>query len=120
MSPYIPGKTFTVADLCLTNGGELFTVPNITPPAGCDGNLGRNAFVTPGFFQWDMRVSKRVPLGEHLTLDLIADVFNLFNHTNIAGVNQLCAPSAGPVCTAGQPTAAYDARQSQFALKLSW
>jgi hypothetical protein len=35
-------------------------------------------------------------------------------------VNQLCDPSAGSTCSAGQPTAAYDARQFQFALKMSW
>jgi len=35
-------------------------------------------------------------------------------------VNQLCDPTAGPVCAAGQPTAAFDARQFQFALKLNW
>jgi Carboxypeptidase regulatory-like domain/TonB dependent receptor-like, beta-barrel len=119
-SPYIPGKSFTVANVCLTNAGTPFTVPGISPPAGCDGNLGRNAFVTPGFFQWDMRVSKRIPIGERIKMDLIADAFNLFNRTNIAAVNQLCDPAAGPTCSAGQPTSAYDARQFQFALKMSW
>jgi hypothetical protein len=74
----------------------------------------------PGFFEWDMRVSRRIPLGERLKLDLIADAFNLFNRTNLAAVNQVCDPAAGPSCTAGQPTAAYDARQFQFALKMSW
>jgi hypothetical protein len=44
----------------------------------------------------------------------------LFNRTNIAAVNQLCDPTAGSTCFAGQPTAAYDARQFQFALKLRW
>jgi hypothetical protein len=120
-SPYIPGKSFAVANICLTNSGATYSVPGITTLGfGCDGSLGRNAFVTPGFFQWDMRVSKRIPFGERIKLDLIADAFNLFNRTNIAAVNQLCDPSAGPVCTAGQPTSAYDARQFQFALKMSW
>ena len=67
-----------------------------------------------------MRLSKRIPFGERFRLDLIADAFNLFNRTNIAAVNQLCDPTAGATCTAGQPTASYDARQFQFALKLSW
>jgi hypothetical protein len=119
-SPYIPGKSFAVANVCLSNAGTPFAVPGISPFAGCDGNLGRNAFLTPGFFEWDMRVSKRIPIGERFKLDVIADAFNLFNRTNIAAVNQLCDPSAGPACTAGQPTSAYDARQFQFALKMSW
>lgn len=119
-SPFIPGVQFAVADVCLTNSGTPFNVPLFTPPAGCIGNLGRNAFTGPDFFQIDMRLSKRIPLGERLSIDLIADGFNMLNRTNIAAVNQLCDPSAGATCLAGQPTAAYDARQFQFALKLRW
>ena len=120
-SPFIPGVTFGVANQCLDNGGQTFSVPGVTTfGAGCNGNLGRNRFTSPNFFQWDLRVSKRIPMGERLKLDLIADSFNLFNRTNIAAVNQLCDPSAGATCSAGQPTAAYDARQFQFALKVSW
>jgi len=120
-SPFIPGVTFGVANVCLTNSGSKFEVPVFTAAgAGCNGDLGRNAFTSPNFFQWDLRVSRRIPLGERFKLDLIADSFNLFNRTNIAAVNQLCDPSAGAICGAGQPTAAYDARQFQFALKLAW
>jgi hypothetical protein len=92
----------------------------LTPPVGCDGNLGRNAFVRPGFFQWDMRVAKRIPVGERLKLDLIADMFNLFNRFNVGDVSPLCNPTDPAGCNAGQPTAALDPRQFQFALKLSW
>jgi len=119
-SPFIPGVQFGVADVCLTNAGTPFTVPFFTPPAGCIGSLGRNSFTGPGFFQLDMRLSKRIPLGERWSIDLIADGFNMLNRTNIAAVNQLCDPSVGATCLAGQPTAAYDARQFQFALKLHW
>ena len=119
-SPFIPGAHFGVADVCLTNDGTTFSVPFITPPAGCNGSLARNKFFGPGFFQVDLRVAKEIPLGEHLRLNLIADGFNLFNRTNVAAVNQLCDPTAGATCFAGQPTASYDARQFQFALKLAW
>ena len=127
-SPFIHGVAFVPADLCLTNAGVPFTVPaspvpglpQITPIAGCDGNLSRNRYFMSGFFQFDLRISKGISLGEHLRMDLIADGFNLFNHTNISAVNQLCDPTAGPNCPAGQPTAAYDARQFQFALRLNW
>ena len=120
-SPFIPGVTFGVANVCLTNSGSTFSIPGVTTAgAGCDGNLGRNRFVMPNFFEWDMRLAKRIPFGERLKLDLIADAFNLFNRTNIAAVDQLCDPSSGTTCFAGQPTAAYDARQFQFAIKLNW
>jgi len=119
-SPYIPGVAFVDASTCLLANGSTFTVPGITPPYGCIGSLGRNAFRMSNFYQFDMRVSKGISFGERFRLDLIADGFNLFNHTNILAVNQLCDPSAGAVCTAGQPSAAYDARQFQFAIKLNW
>ena len=119
-SPYIKGYTFTLATTCLTNAGQPFSITGITPPLGCIGNLGRNKFTMPNFFQFDLRVSKGINFGERFRLDLIADIFNLFNHTNISAVNQLCDPSAGTTCTAGQPSAAYDARQAQFALRLNW
>jgi hypothetical protein len=119
-SPYIPGVHFVPANVCLANDKTPFNVPFFTPPAGCDGNLARDAFRGPGFFQIDLRIAKRIALGERLSMDLIADAFNILNRTNIASVNQLCDPSAGATCSAGQPTAAYDSRQFQFALKLNW
>ena len=118
-SPFIPGVTFGVAGTCLANDGSTFAFPGVSPSQGCDGNLGRNRFTSPGFFEVDLRVSKGIQLGEHLRLDLIADGFNLTNRLNVGAVNQLCDPTAGS-CSAGQPTASYDARQFQFALKLAW
>ncbi len=119
-SPFIPGVTFGPPNVCLNNDGTTFKVPLVAPPAGCIGNLGRDAFTSPNFFQLDLRLSRRIPLGERFKVDVIADAFNLLNRTNIAAVNQLCDPLAGSTCPAGQPTASYDARQFQFALKLSW
>ena len=118
--PYIPNAAFLLATQCVTNEKVPFSIPGITPPAGCTGTLGRDKYFMPGFFQFDMRIAKAINIGERLQLQVIADAFNLFNHTNILAVNQLCDPSAGPVCTAGQPTASYDARQFQFALKIAW
>jgi hypothetical protein len=78
-----------------------------------DGNLGRNAGVTPWNVFNDMRVSKRVYFGERFNLDLIADMFNIANVYNVAAVSPLFT-------NAGQATAAYDPRQFQFALKFNW
>jgi hypothetical protein len=120
-SPFIPKAHFGVADACFTaTYPNTFSVPLITPPAGCNGTLGRDAFTGPGFFTIDMRLAKAIPLGERWSMDLIADAFNLLNRTNIAAVNPLCDPALGSTCAAGQPTSAYDARIFQFALKLHW
>jgi hypothetical protein len=121
-SNFIRGVTFVVPNNCLTNAGAPYSVPGVTTLGfGCDGNLGRNPYVTPGFFQIDLRLSRRFAMGERMKLDVIADGFNLLNRQNVAAVNQVCNPSDPSGClAAGQPTASYDARQFQFALKLSW
>jgi hypothetical protein len=78
-----------------------------------DGNLARNAGITPWTVFNDMRVSKRIPFGERFSADLIVDMFNIANKMNVAAVSPLFS-------NAGQATAAYDPRQFQFALKLNW
>jgi hypothetical protein len=81
--------------------------------ASLDGNLGRNAGVSPWTVFNDMRVAKRIFFGERFNMDLIADTFNIANVYNVAAVSPLFT-------NAGQATAAYDPRQFQFALKLNW
>jgi hypothetical protein len=78
-----------------------------------DGNLGRNAGLTPWTVFDDLRVSKRVPIRERVNLELIADMFNIANRYNVAAVSPLFT-------NAGQATAAYDPRQFQFGLKVDW
>jgi hypothetical protein len=60
-----------------------------------------------------MRISKRIYLGERFSMELIADMFNIANKMNVAAVSPLYS-------NAGMPTAAYDPRQFQFAMKLYW
>ena len=78
-----------------------------------DGNLGRNAGITPWTVFNDMRVAKKVYFGERFNMDLMVDMFNIANVYNVAAVSPLFT-------NAGQATAAYDPRQFQFALKLNW
>jgi len=78
-----------------------------------DGNLGRNAGLTPWTVFNDLRVSKRIPIRERVNMEFIVDMFNLANRYNVAAVSPLFT-------NAGQPTAAYDPRQFQFGMKLNW
>ena len=78
-----------------------------------DGNLGRNAGIQPWTAFNDIRFSKRIYFGERYNLELIADMFNIANRNNTAAVSPLFT-------NAGQPTAAYDPRQFQFAMKFYW
>ncbi len=78
-----------------------------------DGNLGRNAGISPWTAFGDMRVSKRVYFNERFSADFIVDMFNIANKYNVAAVSPLFS-------NAGQATAAYDPRQFQFAMKVNW
>lgn len=78
-----------------------------------DGTLGRNAGFQPWTVFNDLRIARRLYFGERVSTDLIADMFNIANRFNVSAVNQLFT-------AAGQPTAAYDPRQFQFAIKVNW
>ncbi|HEY5163584.1 MAG TPA: hypothetical protein VII81_11305, partial [Terriglobales bacterium] len=78
-----------------------------------NGTLGRNAGRRPYTVFNDLRVARRIRVTERVKLDAIMDLFNIANKYNVADVNYLWNQ-------AGQPTAASDPRQFQFALKLLW
>jgi hypothetical protein len=86
------------------------TVPNLHQ---LDGDLGRNAGVSPWTVFDDLRIAKRIYFGERYNLELIADMFNIANKYNVSAVSPLFT-------NAGQATAAYDPRQFQFAMKINW
>jgi hypothetical protein len=66
--------------------GLLFLNPAAfaTPQPGTYGNLERNSIHGPNFWQADMVISKRVPMGGRTNLDLRAEIFNIFNVTNFS------------------------------------
>lgn len=49
--------------------------------------VGRNTFYLPRTVSLDPRVTKNIPVNERLKVQLIAEAFNIFNHTNINGVS---------------------------------
>jgi hypothetical protein len=81
------------------------------PPLGVPGNLGRNAFIGPGFASLGLRLQKRVALTRRLMSHFIVEGFNIFNRCNIRAVN----PNYE---RAGEPLASYDPRQIQFGMRL--
>ena len=90
-----------------------FLIPACFLNGTLNGNLGRNAGTKPYNLFSDMRVAKRIPIGERFALEGIVDAFNLVNRYNVADVN--------PLWNSGQKaTAAFDPRQFQFALKVTW
>ncbi len=91
-----------------------------------NGTLGRNAGTTHNYFSVDARLSRKIRFGERISLDLIAEGFNLFNRFNEAGANPFYTVVNGFNQRASngkyysQPTSAFDPRQFQFGAKLNF
>jgi hypothetical protein len=64
------------------------------PPGDRPAGLGRNVGITPGFANIDLRLMRSLALQERLRLQLIAEVFNLFNRVNINEVDAIFPPDA--------------------------
>ena len=47
----------------------------------------RNQFTTPSVYQFDVRLTRAIRLGENVRIKLIGEAFNLFNRSNVVLVN---------------------------------
>jgi hypothetical protein len=54
------------------------------PAQGTFGTVRRNSFYAPGYSDVDLSVFKNTKIGERLTIQLRAEMFNLFNRNNFA------------------------------------
>lgn len=92
---------------------------------------GRNTGQGPGFWTFDMRVTRMISFSESLRLQVTAEGFNLFNHTNFATVNNVVGSSFAPPFEVeglkgrapNQPlgfTAVNPMRQIQLGIRLSF
>lgn len=102
--------------------GTLF----IPPFLSTGGSLGRNRGITHGYASLDMRLTRAIRFGERVRIDVIAEGFNLFNRFNEGSASPFFTDvndfhqrdSAGRYYS--RPTAAFDARQFQFGLKINF
>jgi hypothetical protein len=78
--------------------------------------LRRNALRTGNQVQLDLRMLKYFMVGEHGKLDLVAESFNLLNHTNVVALNHVFGPGAVPISTYNTADRASLARQFQFSI----
>lgn len=105
---------------------NLVDCPAGTSSFPANGTLGRNFGITHNYFSVDMRLTKKIKFGERFGLDIIAEGFNMFNRFNEAAANgdYRVVNSFGQRAKNGryysQSTAAFDPRQFQFGLKLSF
>ena len=91
------------------------------PIPGTFGNVSRGSLRGPGLVDVDTSIFKRVRMSERLNLQIRAEAFNLFNHSNFAYPNQIVFSGSAYSSSAGQITsAATTSRQIQLALKLQF
>jgi len=82
------------------------------------GNAGKDTIVGPGLFNWNISIYKDIPLSpvrEGLNLQLRAESYNTFNHTEFNNIDTGFTDS-----TFGQVTSTYDPRELQFGAKLTF
>ncbi len=104
---------------------SFYCADSTSPPAGCsaytgtpfNGNLGRNTFRGPRFQDFDLSLFKNIKITERVNFQFRAEAFNILNHPNL---QQPSATFGASTSQFGFATAAYAARQIQFALKMSF
>jgi hypothetical protein len=86
------------------------------PCLGCVGNLGRNTFVGPSYWDFDTSLFKNLRISDRFRLQFRAEAFNVFNHTNflIGNNTSLHDPIFGVAGGTNPP------RNLQFGLKLTF
>ena len=100
----------------LLGSDRNFDTNNNDRPVG----VGRNAGRGFDYASVDMRLSRRFRFSERVSLDVLAEGFNLSNRANYGVPNNTFGGGASPLPTFGQPTLAFDPRQFQFGLKLNF
>lgn len=112
------GCTATAAATAELNANGCTRGPWSRPAAGTFGNVARNSFFGPHFFNADMSLSKRFALTEKLGLQFRAEAFNIFNHVNLGQPNATVdSPTAGQIFSLASLSYM---RRFQFGLRLSY
>src|SRR6202035_3388186 len=91
----------------------------LLPAAGTFGNAGRGVYTGPHLTNFDTSLVKKFSLTERLNLQVRAEGFNIFNHTNFAAPNPITFSGNNYSPSAGVITGTFTtSRQIQFAMKL--
>jgi hypothetical protein len=63
--------------------------------------IARNSQPGPGTHNIDFRVTRDIPIHEHISMQFIAEAFNLLNHQIISSVNSTYSTYTGPTAVSG-------------------
>jgi hypothetical protein len=100
----------------LLGNDRNFDTNNNDRPVGVGRNTGRGF----DFASLDLRLSRKFRITEKVELQLLAEGFNVLNRTNFGVPNNTFGSGVQPLPAFGQPTAAFDPRQFQFGMKVSF
>jgi hypothetical protein len=121
-APNLVGSPYSGA-----NGSEkLNQAAFVRPPDGQWGSLGRNSIRLPGITNVDTALMKSFAMTERAKLTFRFEVFNLFNHPEVWGINtsfNADNPGSGLSSTSGQfgqANSFRDARTIQLALRFAF
>jgi hypothetical protein len=110
-------------------GPLLFNPGAYAAPRGLTfGNSGRNSLRNPRHTNFNVAMLKHFPVSEAKSFEFRTEAFNIFNHTQWAGINSALNCYAGPTNFAGDPSciaasnflhpdSAHSSRILQFGLK---
>ncbi|HEY8410032.1 MAG TPA: carboxypeptidase regulatory-like domain-containing protein [Pyrinomonadaceae bacterium] len=100
----------------LLGSDRNFDSNNNDRPTGVGRNTGRGF----DFASLDLRLSRRFRLSERVNLQVLAEGFNVLNRANYGVPNNTFGAGVNALPTFGQPTAAFDPRQFQIGMKVSF
>jgi outer membrane receptor protein involved in Fe transport len=106
----IPGKLTNPADVA--KGTGIF----LNPGLDTIGNVGRNTYFGPGFFNTDLGISKAFTIYEKIVTKFRMDAFNAFNHIN-PGNPGGSVESEGDITGLALPNST---RQLEFSLRVQF
>ena len=112
-------RKFSGAAIALLLGATVFAAP----AQYTVGNAGRNLMTGPGINNWDITISRKVPLGLGETRYFLVrtEFYNAFNHTQFSGLDSTArfdATGAQVNANFGAYTSARDPRRIQLSLRL--
>jgi hypothetical protein len=108
--------TFTPNQIART---PMSFAPGALWPAGMS---GRDAFRAPGWWNMDVGLYKDTKLSERFSMQLRAELFNMFNHPNLYVVGSSADLGSGNSVNAcyGCTGSTYDRRHLQLAMKITF
>ena len=119
LAPNVGGSPQFFSDQVINNQSLFFGLPTTTSPVNgqtvltSPGNLGRNTFTGPNWWNLDFSLVKDTKLTETAKLQFRAEFFNIFNHPTFATPGATLGAGNFGVSTSTQTSE----RQIQFGLR---